>query len=149
MVKTTHNKHLHTLELIFRTFVFFSDYIPAYVLARGIKALEAYQRALKSGRTYDKRVKVVLVGQDRVGKTSLGKCLRGEPFNKDEPSTEGVQMIPAIKNAGKEAWKNPASLENMAVFWSQDCCKDSWRVLKHSKTIWIKNQRYQSKRFYW
>jgi len=83
--------------LIFRTFVFFSEYIPAYVLARGIKALEAYQRALKSGRTYDKRVKVLLVGQDRVGKTSLGKCLRGEPFNKDEPSTDGVQMIPAIK----------------------------------------------------
>jgi len=94
----------------------FSDPFPSYVRARGKKAVEAYQRALKSGRIYDKRVKVLLVGQDRVGKTSLGKCLRGEPFDKDEPSTDGVQMIPAIKNAGKEAWKNPASLENTAVF---------------------------------
>ena len=94
----------------------FSDPFPSYVRARGKKAVEAYQRALKSGRIYDKRVKVLLVGQDRVGKTSLGKFLRGEPFDKDEPSTDGVQMIPAIKNAGKEAWKNPASLENTAVF---------------------------------
>ena len=42
------------------------------------------------GSTYDKRVKVLLVGQDRVGKTSLGKALRGEPFNEAELSTEGV-----------------------------------------------------------
>ena len=42
--------------------------------ARGEKALAAYHRAIESGgSTYDKRVKVLLVGQDRVGKTSLGK----------------------------------------------------------------------------
>ena len=131
---------MHTLELIFRTFVFFSDYIPAYVLARGIKALEAYQRALDSGRTYDKRVKVLLVGQDRVGKTSLGKCLRGEPFNKDEPSTDGVQMIPAIKNAGIEAWKNPASLENTAVFDHKIAAKIAEEFLNTPKQYELKTK---------
>ena len=58
----------------------------------------------------------MLVGQDRVGKTSLGKALRGEPFDEAEVSTEGVQMIPAIKNAGTDAWRNPASLEHTTVF---------------------------------
>ena len=131
---------MHTLELIFRTFIVFSDYIPAYVLARGIKALEAYQRALDSGRTYDKRVKVLLVGQDRVGKTSLGKCLRGEPFNKDEPSTDGVQMIPAIKNAGIEAWKNPASLENTAVFDHKIAAKIAEEFLNTPKQYELKTK---------
>ena len=85
--------------------------------ARGEKALTSYHRAIESGgSTYDKRVKVLLVGQDRVGKTSLGKALRGEPFDEGELSTEGVQMIPAIKNAGTGAWRNPASLEHTTVF---------------------------------
>ena len=93
------------------------DLNPAFVRARGEKALAAYHRALETGgSTYDKRVKVLLVGQDRVGKTSLGKALRGEPFDEAELSTEGVQMIPAIKNAGTGAWRNPTSLEHTTVF---------------------------------
>ena len=85
--------------------------------ARGEKALAAFHRALETGgSTFDKRVKILLVGQDRVGKTSLGKALRGEPFDETECSTDGVQMIPAIKNAGTGAWRNPASLEHTTVF---------------------------------
>ena len=85
--------------------------------ARGEKALAAFRRALETGgSTFDKRVKILLVGQDRVGKTSLGKALRGEPFDEDECSTDGVQMIPAVKNAGTGAWSNPASLEHTTVF---------------------------------
>ena len=89
---------------------------PAHVRARGEKACAAYTKALANGRTYDKRVKILLVGQDRVGKTSVGKCLRGEPFDQDEPSTVGVQMTFPVKNAGTEAWKNPVSLERTTVF---------------------------------
>ena len=89
---------------------------PAYVRARGEKALAAYNRALGTGRTTDKRVKVLLVGQDRVGKTSLGKYLRGEPFVESEPSTEGVTMIPPVKNAGTDAWRNPAHLKGTDIF---------------------------------
>ena len=95
-----------------------SDLIPASVRARGDKALAAFHRALETGgSTFDKRVKILLVGQDRVGKTSLGKALRGEPFDEAECSTDGgVQMIPAVKNAGTGAWRNPASLEHTTVF---------------------------------
>ena len=41
-------------------------------------ALEAYKWALKTGETFDRLTKIVLIGQDRVGKISLRKYLRGE-----------------------------------------------------------------------
>ena len=78
-------------------------------------ALEAYRRALETGETYDRRTKIVLIGQDRVGKTSLRRYLRGEAFDKDEASTNGIEMISPVKNAGKGAWRNPASLENTSA----------------------------------
>ena len=53
-----------------------------------------------------------MIGQDRVGKTSLRRYLRGEAFDEDEASTNGIEMISPIKNAGKGAWRNPAPLEN-------------------------------------
>ena len=79
---------------------------PSYVLARGEKAMAAYQRALENGETLDKRVKVMLIGQDRVGKTSVGKALKGEPFDPEESSTDGVQMHEVLKNVGIQPWKN-------------------------------------------
>ena len=56
-----------------------------------------------------------MIGQDRVGKTSLRRYLRGEAFDEDEASTNGIEMISPIKNAGKGAWRNPAPLENTRV----------------------------------
>ena len=78
-------------------------------------ALEAYRRALEKGETFDRRTKIVLIGQDRVGKTSLRRYLRGEAFDKDEASTNGIEMISPVKNAGKGAWRNPAPLENTSA----------------------------------
>lgn len=81
------------------------DIIPKSILARGKTALAAYRRALKKGKTYDKRVKVLLIGQDRAGKTSVARALRGEAFDEDEPSTDGVKMDEPLKNATeKEPW---------------------------------------------
>ena len=75
-------------------------------------ALEAYRRALETGETFDKRIKIVLIGQHRAGKTSLRRYLRGEAFDKNEASTNGIEMIAPVKNAEKGAWRNPAPLEN-------------------------------------
>ena len=98
--------------------------------ARGEKALAAFHRALETGgSTYDKRVKILLVGQDRVGKTSLGKALRGEPFDEAECSTDGVQMIPAVMNAGTGAWRNPASVEHVTVYDHQVAAKTAENLL--------------------
>ena len=90
-----------------------TDSIPAYVDAIGEKAQASYRRALAYGSTYDKRVKILIVGQDRVGKTSLGKFLRGERFDRNEPSTNGVKMFLPVKNAGTDAWRN---LDSTHVF---------------------------------
>ena len=98
--------------------------------ARGEKALAAFHRALETGgSTYDKRVKILLVGQDRVGKTSLSKALRGEPFDEAECSTDGVQMIPAVKNAGTGAWRNPASVEHITVYDHKVAAKTAENLL--------------------
>ena len=105
--------------------------ILASVQARGEKALAAFHRALETGgSTYDRRVKISLVGQDRVGKTSLGKALRGEPFDEAECSTDGVQMIPAVKDAGTGAWRNPASVEHTTVFDHKVAAKTAENLLR-------------------
>ena len=76
----------------------------------------AFLRALEFGEICDKRVKVSIIGPDRVGKTSLGKSLTGVPFNEKEPRTDGVQMSLPIKNAGTKAWKNLLSHQNTTAF---------------------------------
>ena len=49
---------------------------------------------------------MLLIGEDRVGKTSLGKALKGESFKEDEASTDGVLMSKALKNASEKPWRN-------------------------------------------
>ena len=83
----------------------FVEQIPAYVEVRGPKAIAAYLKAKATGKTLDRRVKVLLIGQDRVGKTSVGRSLKGEQFRDDEASTDGVQMCEPLKNPGTQPWK--------------------------------------------
>lgn len=49
---------------------------------------------------------MLLIGEDRVGKTSLGKALKGESFKEDEASTDGVLMSEALTNASEKPWRN-------------------------------------------
>ena len=67
--------------------------------------MEAYKKALEEGKTCDKRVPVMLIGQDRSGKTSLKKSLRGEPFNSNEESTVGIDVDPSHFKLTTEIWK--------------------------------------------
>ena len=90
--------------------------VPPYILARGFVAKAAYHRALETGKTSDKRVKILLVGQDRVGKTSVARSLKGEPFRKDESSTEGVQIDKPLKHVGEKPWKNSKQKQEMTAF---------------------------------
>ena len=82
------------------------DAMPSYVVARGPKAMAAYLRAKATGKTLDRRVKVLLIGQDRVGKTSVGRSLKGEQFRANETSTDGVQMQEPVRNPGVRPWKD-------------------------------------------
>ena len=55
----------------------------------------AYERALKDGYVMVYRSRILLIGQDRAGKTSLKKSLLGLPFDPKEQSTEGIEVDPS------------------------------------------------------
>ena len=75
--------------------LFFFSLAPLEIEARGEKAQLAYQRALKDGAVNVYRGRVLLIGQDRAGKTSLKKSLIGLPFNPKEKSTDGIEVDPS------------------------------------------------------
>ncbi|XP_074630317.1 uncharacterized protein LOC141889063 isoform X2 [Acropora palmata] len=67
-------------------------FVPAEIRARGSEAKRAFQRAMKSGKVKVYRGRIMLLGQDRAGKTSLKKSLLGLPFDPKEESTVGVEV---------------------------------------------------------
>lgn len=68
-------------------------------------AFEAYSKALAEGRACAKRVPIMLIGQDRSGKTSLKNSFMGKPFNSDEDSTVGIDVGPSHFKVSTEVWK--------------------------------------------
>ena len=74
------------------------------------------------------RGRVLLVGQDRAGKTSLKKSLLGLPFNPKEQSTEGIEVqastcqieVKQVKNWHSTHENKPGLLE---------CSKDISRIV--------------------
>ena len=69
--------------------------VPPEIQARGIEAEHAFQRALKKGKVRVYRGRVMLIGQNRAGKTSLKKSLLGLTFDPGEPSTDGIEIDPS------------------------------------------------------
>ena len=66
--------------------------LPAEIRGRGPEAELAFQKAMKSGKVKVYRGRIMLLGQDRAGKTSLKKSLLGLPFDPEEESTVGVEV---------------------------------------------------------
>ena len=69
--------------------------VPSEIIARGPEAKRAYENALKNGKVKVYRGRIMLIGQNRAGKTSLKKHLLGLPFDPDEESTDGVEADPS------------------------------------------------------
>jgi hypothetical protein len=67
----------------------------------------AYSQALQEGKAKNNRIPIMLVGQDRAGKTSLMRRLLGLPFNKNQPSTTGidVNVIELTEQNAEDPWK--------------------------------------------
>ena len=98
---------------------YFTSLAPSEILARGRPAIEAYRRALLEGKGYARRVPVMIIGQARTGKTSLKKSLKGEFFNPNEGSTEGIETDPSYFKVSTDVWrtsKNSRDTESEPTF---------------------------------
>ena len=71
------------------------SFVPPEVRGRGPRAERAFQKAMQSGKVKVYRGRIMLLGQDRAGKTSLKKSILGLPFDPNEESTIGVQVDPS------------------------------------------------------
>ncbi|XP_070562796.1 uncharacterized protein [Ptychodera flava] len=60
-------------------------------LAHDDEVINLYENCKHTGKLPFNRSKVMFVGDKRVGKTSLLRLLTGEKFQKDEPSTKGIE----------------------------------------------------------
>ncbi|MEO1654434.1 MAG: hypothetical protein AAFU64_12885, partial [Bacteroidota bacterium] len=99
--------------------------IPALVFDKGenvYQALKKYwQEGEKSGFEKNRDVKIVIIGNGRVGKTCLYKRLVYDTYNKDESSTDGIQILSACPQdapAGlfeNEAWEDYPKLRKMQL----------------------------------
>ena len=76
------------------------------IYARGPQAVKAYDKALTGGKACIKRIPVMLIGQERTGKTSLKKSLKGEDFNEKEESTVGIDTDSLYFKVSTEIWKS-------------------------------------------
>ena len=56
----------------------FPDDAPREILARGLEAVRAYDQSCTYGTQPVFRTRLMLVGKDRVGKTSLKRALTGQ-----------------------------------------------------------------------
>jgi len=80
----------------------------------------------------------MIIGQDRTGKTSLKKSLKGEPFRENESSTEGIETDPSHFKVSTEFWKTgekgqEADSESKFLF-DQQAAKLTIRNLKEELT---------------
>ena len=82
----------HWKLYVFFKYVFL---VPSEIIARGPRAKRAYLNALKTGKVNVYRTRIMLIGQDRAGKTSLKKSILGLPFDSEEESTDGIEADPS------------------------------------------------------
>ena len=69
---------------------------------------KAYYQALKGGEVKNTRIPIMIVGNDRTGKTSLRKHLLGIPFDIEEASTNGIQVdvVELTAENAQDEWKS-------------------------------------------
>ena len=99
--------------------------VPAEIRARGPRAEHAFQMAMQNGKVKVYRGRIMLLGQDRAGKTSLRKSLLGLPFDPEQESTVGVE-VDEVQNwmPSKRKKREVSEFEDqMARFIARDLTK--------------------------
>ena len=109
--------------------------VPNEIEARGPRAKLAYENALKTGKVKVYRSRIMLIGQDRAGKTSLKKSLLGLPFHPEEESAEENKSGPSkfeIVTEQAKNWKHTD--KKLGVFqFASDLAMMVFRELQETK----------------
>lgn len=87
MTSSESQSSIVTIEYVLHVFV---PIVPIEIKSRGASAIRHYRAALQDGKTKPHRIKLMLLGDARVGKTSLYRYLTGQEFIENLASTEGI-----------------------------------------------------------
>ncbi|HLP47837.1 MAG TPA: COR domain-containing protein [Candidatus Kapabacteria bacterium] len=121
---------------------------PPEIVQKGTKAVREYFKAMKGEGEMQalKEVKVLLVGDGAAGKTSLVKQLRGDPFDKNESQTHGINI--ASWETGPEDFKINVRLWD---FGGQEIMHATHQFFlsKRSLYILVLDSRKEEKTEYW
>lgn len=96
-----------------------SSLVPPEIKGRGLRAELAYRKALQFGKVKVYHARIMLIGQDRAGKTSLKKSLLGLPFDLEEQSTVGIEVDPSsfkVEVDQVKNWQRTAKKEGVSQF---------------------------------
>ena len=99
---------------------------------------KAYYKALEDGEARNNRIPIIIVGSDRVGKSSLRKHLLGLPFHIAEPSTNGIKVdiVELTAENAKDPWVAMAGrFFTSAEEAEEETCKNA------AKHVLDKNQK--------
>ena len=93
-------------------------------MARGLLAKFAYENALKTGKVKVYRTRIMVIGQDRAGKTSLKNSLLELPFDPNEQSTVGIEVDPSKFEVDVDQVKNwQRTDEKLSVQFANDLAR--------------------------
>ena len=83
--------------------------IPPEILKRGKVAVEIYKKALRKGKQKIPRCNLLILGEERTGKTSLYRLLVGKGFNPHQDSTKGIDNTVVetvdIRHVASDTWE--------------------------------------------
>jgi internalin A len=113
--------------------------IPAEVLSQDHKdnclpRLRAHLADLRTGALPLRDLKVIILGNGRIGKTQICRRLRGEPFEPDADSTHGISVtsVELAMPAGQE----PATL-NLWDFGGQDLYHGTHALFMRTRAVFL------------
>ena len=83
--------------------------IPPEITKKGKAAVEIYKRALRKGKQKIPRCNLLILGEERTGKTSLYRLLVGQGFNPDQDSTRGIDNTVVetvdVRHVASDTWE--------------------------------------------
>ncbi len=117
------------------------EYVPSEVLSKDyyddcLPRLKSYLAELAEGETSETDIKLILLGNGRVGKTQLCRRLRNEEFERNSASTHGVQLWRQALELRKED-STATFYANWWDFGGQDIYHSTHSLFLRSRAVFL------------